>query len=427
LAHGLKIAYSHKIALISLWLWDDIGVKMLSSSAWQRLLRRELVALFWVIFVADTVVGFLLPIFPLRAREIGASLLLIGSLAAFNGATQVLASVPIGLLSDRFGRRLAIVFGSLCFALAALLLALAPAPIWLLLAQVLLGLGIVSVFAMGAAMVGDYAAPSERGLAMGLLTTSMGLGFAAGPLLGGLLAERFGVGQSLLAFVLLSLVGAAFAWSMLVDEPMSRGVRATNPFANLRVLAADRLLLLAAVANLLISPVFNGVVVNFVPIQAAQLGFSALMIGGLFSLRALGSSLTRLPTGAISTPTWSHRVMVFALALGGVSIMMVATTTDYAGLSLALIAEGISYGVFLTAGQAFVTQYAEPQVRGAALGAYNMAGGISIALSPFLLGAVADWLGLDTVFYGMGVVLLVGALLLSLAFPRALAARAHIY
>ena len=156
---------------------------------------------------------------------------------------------------------------------------------------------------------------------------------------------------------------------------------------------------------------------------AGALGFSAMLIGGLFALRALASSLTRLPTGVISTPRWSYRVMLFAVALAGVAVVMIANTTDYVGLSLALIAEGISYGVFLTAGQAFVTQYAEPRVRGAALGAYSMAGGLSMALSPFLLGAVADWLGLATVFYGMGVVLLVGALLLAMAFPRALAAR----
>jgi mycothiol synthase len=209
---------------------------------------------------------------------------------------------------------------------------------------VLLGLGIVSVFAMGAAMVGDYAAPSERGLAMGMLTTAMGLGFALGPLLGGVLAELFGTSQSLLVMALLSLLAAAFAWFTLVDVGVSRGVRAANPFANLRVLATDRLILLAAIANLLISPVFNGVIVNFVPIQAGALGFSAMLIGGLFALRALASSLTRLPTGVISTPRWSYRVMLVAVALAGVAVILIANATDYVGLSLALIAEGISFG-----------------------------------------------------------------------------------
>ena len=104
---------------------------MPSTSSWRHLLRREMFALLWVIFIADVVVGYLLPVFPLRAQEIGASLLLIGSLAAFNGATQVAASVPIGLISDRHGRRRLIAFGSLCFVVAAILLALAPAPLWL--------------------------------------------------------------------------------------------------------------------------------------------------------------------------------------------------------------------------------------------------------------------------------------------------------
>lgn len=394
---------------------------MLSTLPWQRLLRRELFSLFLVIFVADIVVGYLLPAFPLRAREIGASLLLIGGLAAFNGATQVTASVPIGMVSDRFGRRRLIAAGCLFFAVAAMLLALAPAPQWLLLAQVLLGLGIISVFAMGAAMVGDYAAPSERGLAMGMLTTAMGLGFATGPLLGGLLAEYFGAGQSLMVMAMIALVAAALAWSTLVDEGSIRGVRAANPLSNLRVLASSRLILLAAVANLLISPLFAGVVVNFMPIQASNLGFSVIAIGGLYSMRGLVSTFTRLPIGALSTPQWSYRVMLVAMVLGGVAVMAMARLTGYVGLSVALVAEGISYGMFLTAGQAFVTQYAEPQVRGAALGAYNMAGGVSIALSPFLLGALAEQVGLNSVFLGTGALLLVGTLALAFAFPRALA------
>ena len=67
-------------------------------------------------------------------------------------------------------------------------------------------------------------------------------------------------------------------------------------------------------------------------------------------------------------------------------------------------------------------RYADAQVRGASLGAYNMAGGISIALSPLLLGALAQNLGLSTVFLGMGVAALAGTVVLAAAFARALPA-----
>ena len=113
--------------------------------------------------------------------------------------------------------------------------------------------------------------------------------------------------------------------------------------------------------------------------------------------------------------------MVLAIALSGVAAVALASWRGYAELGLALVVEGISYGMFLTAGQAFVTQYAQPQIRGAALGAYNMAGGIGITLSPFLLGAISQQIGLSPVFLGTGMLLLAGALVLAVAFPRALA------
>lgn len=393
---------------------------MLSVLPWRRVLRRELLLLYLVIFLADTVVGFIMPLFPLLARDLGASLMLIGSLVAFKGITQVAVAVPIGLLSDRFGRQRLIAAGALCFAATAASLALVSAPMLLVVAQILLGIGIVAVFGMGAAMVGDYSAPSERGLVMGCLTTAMGLGFATGPLLGGALAELTGVRSSLLAFTFLSVATFALAWLGLTDVGTGYRVRAANPLHHLRLLAANRALMLAAVANLLLSPVFNGVIVNFMPLKAQELGLSTMAIGALFTLRALVSTGTRLPAGFISTPRWSHRIMLAALLLAGGAVLVLAQRSGYTAFSLALVAEGISFGIFLTAGQAFVTQYAEAEVRGAALGAYNMAGGIGTALSPFILGVLAESFGLDTIFFLVGVVTLGGALALAVAFQGAI-------
>ena len=117
---------------------------MVSTLPWQRLLRRDLLVLYLVIFLADVVVGYILPLFPLLARDLGASLALIGVLAAFNGATQVVVSVPIGMLSDRFGRKVLVTTGPLCFVAVALLLALGGTAWWFLLAQIMLGVGIVA-------------------------------------------------------------------------------------------------------------------------------------------------------------------------------------------------------------------------------------------------------------------------------------------
>jgi DHA1 family multidrug resistance protein-like MFS transporter len=382
--------------------------------AWSRLLRRELLILYLVIFLADTTVGYILPLFPLLALQLGASITLIGSLTAINGGTQVLVAVPLGMISDRFGRRRLITFGLLCFSVAAGLLAVAPTPFLLIPAQFVLGVGTVATFYLAAALVGDYSRPEERGLAIGLLTTAMGLGFAAGPLVGGLVSERMGIQNSLYAVMGIALAGFVLAWRCLSDVPAPavRSGSGRNIRCELRLLVSNRAVMLAALAHLLLSPIFNGVVLSLVPIKADLIGFSALTIGTLFTVRALSSTATRLPIGALSTPAWSDRLMLLALALGGVALAVIAAGTSPPTFYAALAVEGISYGMFLTAGQAFVTQYAPMEQRGAALGAYNMAGGIGAALSPIALGILADTAGLNVSLWVTAILALGGAIIL---------------
>ena len=178
---------------------------------------------------------------------------------------------------------------------------------------------------------------------------------------------------------------------------------------------------MAALAHLLLSPIFNGAVINFVPVKAGTLGFTAVAIGSLFTVRALASTVTRLPIGAISTPCRSYWLMLLALALGGGAMLLLASQSGYGIYMVALAVEGVSFGMFLTAGQAFVTHNADAPMRGAALGAYNMAGGVSAALSPIVLGLLAQAYGLDLALFATSILVLTGAAILAIAYRRTLA------
>ena len=178
---------------------------------------------------------------------------------------------------------------------------------------------------------------------------------------------------------------------------------------------------MAALAHLLLSPIFNGAVINFVPVKAGTLGFTAVAIGSLFTVRALASTVTRLPIGAISTPRRSYWLMLLALALGGGAMLLLASQSGYGIYMVALAVEGVSFGMFLTAGQAFVTHNADAPMRGAALGAYNMAGGVSAAISPIVLGLLAQAYGLDFALFATSILVLTGAAVLAIAYRRAVA------
>ena len=159
----------------------------------QRLLRnKELLVLCFMIFTADIVSGIVSPTFSLYATSLGASLALIGVLSAVVGLTRILSSVPIGLIADAKGRKNVLSAGMLFHAAATFLYAAVPNPYLLLPIRILTGWAIISTFFMGVAYLGDVVASHERGLAIGLYTTFMGLGFTIGSLIGGALVATYG-------------------------------------------------------------------------------------------------------------------------------------------------------------------------------------------------------------------------------------------
>jgi EmrB/QacA subfamily drug resistance transporter len=98
-----------------------------------------------------------------------------------------------GSLADRLGRRRLFSAGLTIFSLASLLCALAPDPTFLNLARALQGIGGAVMFAVSLALVAqEFPAGRERGVAMGIYGTTIGVAVAIGPLVGGALVDTLG-------------------------------------------------------------------------------------------------------------------------------------------------------------------------------------------------------------------------------------------
>jgi EmrB/QacA subfamily drug resistance transporter len=98
-----------------------------------------------------------------------------------------------GSLADRLGRRRVFSAGLAIFSVASLLCALAPDPTFLNLARALQGVGGAVMFAVSLALIAqEFAAGRERGVAMGIYGSTIGVAVAIGPLLGGALTDSLG-------------------------------------------------------------------------------------------------------------------------------------------------------------------------------------------------------------------------------------------
>ncbi|WP_244178601.1 MFS transporter [Streptomyces rubellomurinus] len=204
---------------------------------------------FWVVIggtmlnrLGNMVVPFL--VFYLGSRHIatGQVPFVLGAL----GVGGLLGPVLGGLLTDRFGARLAMVTGMLATAGSQALLFVAPDPVTLALATLALGVG-GTLHMPGASSVMAGAAQGERRrVAFGLLHWSINVGAALAGALGGFLAEH---GYGLL-FALDMATCLAYGALVAVRLPRTTGAaRADSPRdgGGYGVVLRDRLLLLLMV------------------------------------------------------------------------------------------------------------------------------------------------------------------------------------
>ena len=137
-----------------------------------------------------TVVNVSLP--SIRA-DLGASFTDLQWVVDAYALTLAALVLTAGSLADRLGRRRVFAVGLGIFSTASLLCALAPDPAFLNIARALQGIGGAAMFAVSLALIAqEFPAGRERGTAMGIYGSSIGVAVAIGPLVGGALTDSLG-------------------------------------------------------------------------------------------------------------------------------------------------------------------------------------------------------------------------------------------
>ncbi len=100
--------------------------------------------------------------------------------------------VTAGRLGDLFGRRRLFVIGVVIFAVASAAVGASPNTTWMVALRGIQGIGAALLLPSTLSIVTGLFPPEERGKALGIWTGASGLALAAGPLIGGILAQSVG-------------------------------------------------------------------------------------------------------------------------------------------------------------------------------------------------------------------------------------------
>ncbi|GGL36909.1 MFS transporter [Halarchaeum grantii] len=142
-------------------------------------------------------------------------------------APFALLQYPMGVLSDRVGRKLPVAVGSLCYGAVVVAVYLAPTLALAAVAMVCLGVAGAFVSPATMALVTDLANADDRGVAMGGFNVFGNLGFLGGFAVGSAVVEAAGYGAAFLTAGLLEagVVALALPAFLRLDLPGSP----TNP------------------------------------------------------------------------------------------------------------------------------------------------------------------------------------------------------
>ncbi len=186
--------------------------------------------LIWFVFLVIVIdlVGFglVIPLLPFMAPSLGGD----ASDVAFIMITYAVGAAVIaplwGRLSDRSGRRFALVLALLASSAAYVVTALSDTLFQVYLGRALSGLAAGSL-PVATALMADLSPPERRAKAMGLVGTAFGLGLIAGPVLGGLLtgdSESFAL--PFYTAAAMSMIAAIFAfWLLPVQMVKPAGIK----------------------------------------------------------------------------------------------------------------------------------------------------------------------------------------------------------
>lgn len=358
--------------------------------------RRSILLFCAATFFYWTALYLYVPILPVYAQSLGASLSMVGIIIASYALPQFLLRIPIGVWSDALGRRKPFVAGGIVMAsVGALGLGLAPNPWSLSLARVATGLG-AATWVTFTVYLASYYHQEDTGRAIGIINFVNGAAVVVATSVGGAVAEVWGFKFTFIGATLLGIV--ALVTLLFAREPRIRQAETASWRSFTRV-STHPLLLTVASMGILLYFANSASVFGFIPVYGAKIGASSADLG-IITMLAVGSSAVASLAAVHMAERWGNR---FTIVLGSILMSMALLAVPFIHsvylLKAVQIANGLGKGILATTLMALSIRAVAPQQQATAMGVYQAIYAGGMLLGPLVSGFLADSQGLATVFY----------------------------
>ncbi len=361
---------------------------------------------------------------PLRARELGAGLDVIGLIIGSGTLAAAMSSVTIGSVIDRLGPKRAFIIGAVSTAAVSLSLTMVGGFWWFIALQPLHGIVRNLGWVASQGYITSFATDEERALLTGRFSFFSNVGAMVGPLLAGSAAAVVGFRWALLvpaAYSLIFGIIAIFLLETKVDTPGEKKAKGGSGFSAALSLLPNRgiqVALLLTFARLWSSHVYAA----FLPVFMVDSGISAGTAGIVMATSGFVAAIMAPTTGFWTRYMSPQAAASLGLSCNALGLALTPFLATVPAIFLVPVLVGIGTGLSLPLLLTIVTSVVPLQHRGVALGLRAMVNQVAATAAPVIIGPLMVLLGLSLGFVaggGVAATLLVWSRVLHLRSPTA--------
>lgn len=360
---------------------------------------------------ASTYTGFYMfvPLFPIYVKSFGITVIELGVILASFAIARIIFQVPLGVVSDKIGRKPLIVVALFGYAGVSFLYSLSSTSFEFFVFRFLQGTASAAVSSSAAAFIIDSTEQKYRASSIGLYQTSVNVGLISGPVIGGIIASLYGIRSPFIFGSLLSLV-AGMASLLLMREP-NRITVAGSKLTGLRALRAIPQAITGLPREVRITFLILGVA-NFAeylgygifeptfPLYASKVfGVSTQIIGLTFSIGSIGLVVGPSLFGGLADKFGRKPLIVMGLATISIFVALYPIAYNTIVLVSLMIPVSLGTSAFLTSVPVLVGEIAQNGRRAVTLAMVNVMGDFGLILGPIIAGFAWDNYGPSVPFF----------------------------
>ena len=358
--------------------------------------------------------GMALPVLPLYARSLGASIAAAGLFASMFGLVRLAMDLGGGPLVDRFGERAVAPIGLAIFGTGALIAGLVPNLSTAILSWALGGAGSALFFAAQFSYVIKAAPKHLRARVLSVFYASFNAGLIAGGVLTGIIINLWGIAAPLRVYGVILLFSAVLyrrvvppvdrraEEALIADEMqgLSEGGGAPDKrFESLLSIFRTRGFFMVMLVQFAYMFMITAVFDTLMPLFAKEgLGMTEAGVGFLFGVAIAAEFTVLYPTGLFADRHGRRVVMMPGLIFLAVATSALGFASAPVMLFVLIAFLGLASGIAGVPPGAMLADITPDGRSGTMVGAFRFVGDLAFFTGPLAAGALADAIGFRYAF-----------------------------